>query len=156
MFWATFCPTLRKSPLRINGKFQKIDGPGVHFPLKLCQLLRPGFLVILLWFATGELAQFLGKCTPDPSIFWNLPLIRNGDFHRVGQKVAQNIEFYTYLWIMMKLFNWLHDFNNTPSLEETEEPEEQIVLMMMNLPLVFQLVGCVSPLYPIICHSFHF
>ncbi len=28
--------------------------------------------------------------------------------------------------------------------------------MMMNFPLVFQLVGCVSPLYPIICQSFHF
>ncbi len=26
----------------------------------------------------------------------------------------------------------------------------------MNFPLVFQLVGCVSPLYPIICQSFHF
>ncbi len=26
----------------------------------------------------------------------------------------------------------------------------------LNFPLVFQLVGCVSPLYPIICQSFHF
>ncbi len=26
----------------------------------------------------------------------------------------------------------------------------------MNFPLVFQLVGCVSPLYPVICQSFHF
>ncbi len=34
MFWATFCPTLRKSPLPFNGKFQKIDGPGVHFRKK--------------------------------------------------------------------------------------------------------------------------
>ncbi len=26
----------------------------------------------------------------------------------------------------------------------------------MNFPLVFQLVGCVSPLYSIMCQSFHF
>ncbi len=32
----------------------------------------------------------------------------------------------------------------------------KFTLMMMNFPLVFQLVGCVSPLYPIICQSFHF
>ncbi len=40
MFWRTFWLTLQKLPLRINGKFQKIDGPGVHFRKKLHQLPR--------------------------------------------------------------------------------------------------------------------
>ncbi len=64
MFWATFCPTLRKSPLRINGKFQKIDGPGVHFPQKLHQLPRPGFLVILRRFATGGAGAVFAEMYP--------------------------------------------------------------------------------------------
>ncbi len=43
------------------------------------------------------LAQFLRKWTLGPSIFWNLPLIRNGNFRKVDQKVHQNEHLYTHL-----------------------------------------------------------
>ncbi len=45
---------------------------------------------------------------------------------------------------------------SSPDVELGGFKDCQFWSMMMNFPLVFQLVGCVSPLYPIICQSFHF
>ncbi len=61
-------------------------------------------------------------------------------------------------WKLLKFLTYLHvpliiiDSEFSDSWCSVPIP----VYEWMNFPLVFQLVGCVSPLYPIICQSFHF
>ncbi len=81
---------------------------------------------------------------------WILRITNPGNLQRI-----QITDPFIGLKRILILFMW-NVIKIAPKYTGTRSENWAVTMKWINFPFVFQLLGCVSPLYPIICQSFHF